>query len=99
MNIARIALKATVIGSASIIILCFGWYAFWGEGKNKGDYWTAYELDKLCINTQNPRSWECYRADLHRQNALALADWGMKCGLIGTIATVGLVMSSKSREQ
>jgi len=91
----RALLRACVVGSASIILLCFAWYTFWGEGKNKGDYWTAYNLDKECIRTKNPQSWFCYRAEIHRSNSLALANWGMTCGLIGTIATVGLVLSKK----
>lgn len=94
----KTALRATVIGSASIIVLCFGWYTVWGEGNNKGDYWTAYDLDKICIETQNPNSWSCYRAEIHRENALELADWGMKCGLIGTIATVGLGLINKKEK-
>ena len=91
----KAALKATILGSASVIVLCFCWYTVWGEGNNKGEYWTAYDLDKACIQTQNPQSWYCYRADLHRQNAIELADWGMKCGLIGTVATVGLGLMKK----
>ena len=95
MNPYRILLKTTLVGSASIIMLCFAWYTFWGEGSNKGDYITAYEVDKQCIKSQNPKSWSCYRAELHRSNALALAQWGMTCGLIGTIATVGLAMTKR----
>ena len=91
----KTALRATIVGSSSIILLCFAWYTFWGEGNNKGDYWTAYDIDKVCMQTRNPQSWECYRAEIHRDNALALADWGMKCGLIGTIATVGLGLINK----
>jgi hypothetical protein len=87
----KTALASTVFGSATIIMLCFGWYTVMGEGpKGTGEYWTAYKIDKLCQQTGNPNSWECYRAELHRKNALDLADWAMKCGLIGTIATVGL---------
>jgi len=99
MSTYRTLLKATVVGSASIIVLCFAWYSVWGEGKNKGDYWTAYDLDKQCIKTQNPQSWSCYRAEIHRSNALALADWGMKCGLIGTLATVGLAITRKQKSE
>jgi len=95
MKIYRTLLKITVAGSAGIILLCFAWYSAWGEGNNKGDYWTAYILDKQCIQTKNPQSWFCYRAEIHRSNSLALADWGMKCGLIGTIATVGLTLSKR----
>jgi len=80
---------------ASIILLCFAWYTVWGEGNNKGDYWTAYSIDRQCIKTQNPQSWLCYRAEIHRNNSLSLANWGMTCGLIGTIATVGLALSKK----
>jgi len=87
----KTALASTVLGSAAVIMLCFGWYTVMGEGpKGTGEYWTAYKIDKLCQKTYNPNSWECYRAELHRKNALDLVDWAMKCGLIGTIATVGL---------
>lgn len=87
----KTALASTVFGSATIIMLCFGWYTVMGEGpKGTGEYWTAYKVDKICQQTHNPNSWECYRAELHRKNALDLADWAMKCGLIGTIATVGI---------
>ena len=95
MNSYRMLLKTTLIGSASIIMLCFAWYTFLGEGGNKGDYFMAYDVDKQCIKTQNPQSWWCYRAEIHRNNALALAQWGMTCGLIGTIATAGLAMTKK----
>ena len=95
MNPYRLLLKTTVAGSALLIILFFGWYSVWGEGGNKGDYWTAYDIDKECIKTQNPDSWSCYRAEIHRGNALALAEWGMTCGLIGTVATVGLALTKR----
>jgi len=87
----KAALSSTIMGSGSIIILCFAWYTVLGEGpKGTGEYWTAYKVDKICQQTRNPDSWECYRAELHRKNALDLAEWAMTCGLIGTIATVGL---------
>ena len=100
MNIYRLLLKTSIIGSSAIILLCFAWYSFLGEGKNgQGDYFTAYKLDRLCIESRDPRSWNCYRAEIHRENALALAEWGMRCGLIGTIATVGLAVSKKEDNQ
>lgn len=94
-SIYRTLLKITLVGSSGIILLCFAWYSAWGEGNQKGDYWTAYILDKQCIQTKNPQSWSCYRAEIHWSNSLALADWGMKCGLIGTIATVDLALSKR----
>ena len=72
----KAALTTTILGSATIIVLCFGWYTVMGEGpKGTGEYWTAYKIDKICQQTHNPNSWECYRAELHRKNALDLADW------------------------
>jgi len=97
INVYRHLLKATVAGSASVILLCFAWYTVWGEGNNKGEYWTAYELDKECIKTQNPKSWYCYRTEIHRSNAIALAEWGMQCGMIGCLATVGLALTGKDK--
>lgn len=99
IDIYRGLLKATVLGSASIIVLSFAWYSFLGEGKGgAGDYFTSYKLDKKCIQSQVPSSWYCYRAEIHRNKALALADWGMKCGLIGTLATVGLALTARREE-
>ncbi len=95
MNLYRTLLKTTVLGSSVLIALCFSWYTFLGEGKNKGDYWLSYDLDKVCIQSQRPTSWYCYRAEIHRSNAIALADWGMKLGLIGTIATATLALTNK----
>ena len=95
MNITRQFLRLTTVGSASLIMLCFAWYTFLGEGKNPGDYWLAMKYDKLCQQTYNRNSFECYRAEIHRANALALADWGFNLGIIGTIATVGLAVSKK----
>lgn len=97
MKTYKSLLNICVVGSASIILLCFAWYTFWGEGKYKSNYWTAYNLDKQCIHSKNPQSWSCYRAEIHRSNSLALANWGMTCGLIGTNATVGLALSKKER--
>ena len=38
----KTALASTVLGSATIIMLCFGWYTVMGEGpKGTGEYWTA----------------------------------------------------------
>ena len=93
MSIYRQLLKLTVGGSATLILLCFAWYSFLGEDDNPGDYWLAMKYDKLCLQTQRPNSWNCYRAEIHRANALALADWGFNLGIIGTIATAGLALS------
>ena len=97
MNIYRSLLKLTLVGSTGMIFLCFAWYSFLGEGNNPGDYWLAMKYDKLCQQQFDKNHFYCYRADIHRANALALADWGFNFGLIGTIATVGLAMSSKKR--
>jgi len=100
INPYRCLLKGTLVGCSAVIMLSFAWYSFLGEGKGgTGDYFTSYKLDKLCKETQNPSSWYCYRAEIHRDNALALADWGMKCGLIGTLATIGLAVTRKKNEQ
>ena len=98
MNIYRSLLKLTILGSSSLIFLCFAWYSFLGENDNPGDYWLAMKYDKLCLRTQHKNSFACYRADIHRANALALADWGFKLGTIGTIATVGLALSKKKED-
>ena len=98
MNIYRSLLKLTVAGSTGLIFLCFAWYSFLGEDKNPGDYWLAVKYDKICQQTQRRNSFACYRAEIHRDNALALADWGFKLGTIGTIATVGLLLSKKKED-
>ena len=95
MNIYRNLLKLTVLGSSGLIFLCFDWYSFLGKDGNPGDYWLAMKYDKLCLHTQRKNSFACYRADLHRANALALADWGFRLGTIGTIATLGLTLSKR----
>ena len=95
MNMYRSLLKLSVAGSTGLILLCFSWYTFLGEGKNPGDYWLAMKYDKLCQQSLNKDSFHCYRAEIHRANALALADWGFNIAIIGTIATAGLALSKK----
>ena len=97
MNLWRQLLKLSVLGSASLIMLCFAWYTFLGEGKNPGDYWLAMKYDKLCQKDRYKDSFNCYRAEIHRANALALADWGFNLGIIGTIATAGLAVSKEKK--
>ena len=98
MNTYRSLLKLTVTGSALLIFLCFACYSFLGEGKNPGDYWLAMKYDKLCQKSQYRESFNCYRAEIHRANALALADWGFNLGIIGTIATVGLALTNSKKK-
>ncbi len=98
MNIYQSLLKLTLFGTTGLISLCFAWYSFLGEDNNPGDYWLAMKYDKLCQKDYDRRSFNCYRAEIHRANALALADWGFKLGAIGTIATVGLALSKKNED-
>ena len=99
MNVYRSLLKLSVAGSTGLILLCFAWYTFLGEGKNPGDYWLAMKYDKLCQVDRNRRSFNCYRAEIHRANALALADWGFNIAMIGTIATVGLALTKNKEDK
>ena len=99
MNMYRSLLKLSVAGSTSLILLCFAWYTFLGEGKNPGDYWLAMKYDKLCQQSLNRNSFNCYRAEIHRANALALADWGFNIAIIGSIATVGLALTNNKGDK
>ena len=99
MKMYRSLLKLSVAGTTGLILLCFAWYSFLGEGKNPGDYWLAMKYDKLCQQSYDRNSFYCYRAEIHRANALALADWGFNLGIIGTIATTGLALSKKKENK
>ena len=95
---SRIALRGIVIGSCALIAICTVNYLGLNNATRKLEPWSISGLDNSCFKTRNPGSWQCYRAEVSRQNVLLLFDMGMRGALIAAIAVTGLAAIQPDQE-